>query len=194
MHRSSEDCTRPPGSPPESAGLDEASAALFRAFGQALRLHRQFMARRLGETDLHPGQAACLGVLAHRDGIAQRDLAEALHIAPPTLSRMLQSMEKNGVVERRDDEADQRLSRVYMTDAGRTVAREMRAAMADHIPVAVAALSDDERVELARLLDKLSASIALSLGDDGPGARAGTEQDGRAGEAGRARHGDGGSR
>ncbi len=194
MRHSGEDCTRPPGSPPDFAGLDEASAALFRAFGQALRLHRQFMARRLGETDLHPGQAACLGVLAHRDGIAQRDLAEALHIAPPTLSRMLQSMEKNGVVERRDDEADQRLSRVYMTDAGRTVAREMRAAMADHIPVAVAALSDDERVELARLLDKLSASIARSLGDDAPGAGAGTEQHGRAGEAGRAGPGDGASR
>ena len=178
MYGCREDHTSPQGSPPASphefAGLDEASAALFRAFGQALRLHRQFMARRLGETDLHPGQAACLGVLAHRDGIAQRDLAEALHIAPPTLSRMLQSMEKNGLVERRDDEADQRLSRVHVTDAGRAVARDMRAAMADHIPVAVAALSDDERVELARLLDKLSASIAHSLGDAaaaGPGDR-----------------------
>ncbi len=112
MHSCSEGRTPHPGSPPEFAGLDEASAALFRAFGQALRLHRQFMARRLGETDLHPGQAACLGVLAHRGGIAQRDLAEALHIAAPTLSRMLQPMEKNGLVERRDDEADQRLSRV----------------------------------------------------------------------------------
>ena len=194
----------PAGLPPELADLDEASAALFRAFGQALRLHRQFMTRRLGETDIHPGQAACLGVLAHHDGIAQRDLAEALHIAPPTLSRMLQSMEKNGLVERRDDEADQRLSRVYMTDAGRAVAREMRAAMADHVPVAVAALSDEERVELARLLDKLSASIARSLGDDAPdadaapGAPAGTEPGGRggrrAGAAGRAGIGDEGTR
>jgi DNA-binding MarR family transcriptional regulator len=187
MHSCSEDRTLPLGSPPESAGLDEASAALFRAFGQALRLHRRFMARRLGETDLHPGQAACLGALAHSDGIAQRDLAEALHIAAPTLSRMLQSMEKNGLVARRDDEADQRLSRVYMTDAGRTVAREMRAAMADHIPVAVAALSGEERVELARLLDKLSASIARSL-------EAGEGTAGRAGEAGRADSGDGGPR
>ncbi|RPI30686.1 MAG: MarR family transcriptional regulator [Actinomycetota bacterium] len=149
--------------PQEFADLDEASAALFRAFGNALRLHRQFMVKRLGETDLHPGQAACLGVLAHRDGIAQRELAEALHIAAPTLSRMLQSMEKTGLVERRDDESDQRLSRVHVTAAGRDVAREMRAAMAGHIPAVVAALSREERVELARLLDKLSASISRSL-------------------------------
>lgn len=124
------------------------------------------MTRRLGQTDIHPGQAACLGILAHRDGISQRDLAEALRIAPPTLSRMLQSMEKNGLVERRDDESDQRLSRVYVTAAGRAVSREMQAAMAGHITAALAALSEDERVELARLLDRLSASILRSLDDD----------------------------
>ncbi len=98
-------------------------------------------------------------------------------------------MEKNGFVERRDDETDQRLSRVHVTDAGRAVARDMRAAMADHIPVAVAALSGEERVELARLLDKLSASIARSLEIGRPARTAG-----RAGEAGRAGSGDGGPR
>ena len=158
-----DDCRDAKDLPPELADLDQASAALFRAFGKALRLHRQFMMRRLGGSVVHPGQAACLSVLARRDGIAQRDLAEAMHIAPPTLSRMLRSMETSGLVERRGDESDQRLTRVHMTDAGRSVAREMRAALADHIPVAVAALSHEERVELARLLDKLSASISRSL-------------------------------
>ena len=178
MPRSSDDRTAPLGSHPEFAGLDEASAAVFRAFGSALRLHRQFMVRRLGESDVHPGQAACLNVLAHRDGIAQRDLAEAMHIAPPTLSRMLQSMERNGLVERRDDASDQRLTRVHMTAAGRDLAREMRAALADHIPVAVADLSREERVELARLLDKLSASIARSLESGAGGAGGAAEGSG----------------
>ena len=63
--------------PPELSDLDETSVALFRAFGRALRLHRQFMVRRLGASDVHPGQAACLSVLAGHDGIAQRDLAAA---------------------------------------------------------------------------------------------------------------------
>jgi len=187
------------GLPPEFAGLDEASAALFRAFRTALRMHRQFMARRFGESDLHPGQAACLGVLSRRDGIAQRDLAEAMHIAPPTLSRMLQSMERSGLVERRDDESDQRLTRVYATAAGRLVAGEVRTAMADHIPEAVAALSGEERAELARLLDKLSASIARSLDADSDAdadadAAADAGAGGRAGEAARAAPRDGAPR
>jgi DNA-binding MarR family transcriptional regulator len=160
------DCPDPAGLPPELADLDEASLALFRAFGNAMRLHRQFMTRRLGESDVHPGQGACLNVLAHDDGISQRDLAVAMHVAPPTLSRMLRSMEHAGLVERRPDDIDQRLTCVYLSDAGRALAREAHAALTDHIPVAVAALSREEREELARLLDKLSASIARSLAPD----------------------------
>jgi DNA-binding MarR family transcriptional regulator len=166
--------------PPEFAGLDEASVALFRAFGGAMRLHRQFMKRRLGDSDVHPGQGMCLNALLHHDGIPQRDLAAAMHVAAPTLSRMLRSMEDAGLVERRDDEADQRLTRVHLSSAGRALAEQARAALVDHIPVAIAALTPEERAELARLLDKLSASIARSLSeDDAP-------TDGRAGEAGRA--------
>lgn len=152
--------------PPELADLDEASRALFRAFGNAMRLHRRFMKRRLGESDLHPGQGLCLHVLARHDGMSQRDLAETMHVAPPTLSRMLRSMQRTGLVERRHDDRDQRLTRVYLSPEGRALAEEARAALADHIPVAMAALTPEERVELARLLDKLSASIARSLTDE----------------------------
>jgi DNA-binding MarR family transcriptional regulator len=180
MHHAQNDCPDPARLPPELADLDEASLALFRAFGNAMRLHRQFMKRRLGESDVHPGQGVCLNVLAHHDGISQRDLAEAMHVAPPTLSRMLRSMESAGLVERRPDETDQRVTRVHLSDAGRALAQEARAALTDHIPVAMAALSPEERVELARLLDKLSASIARSLGESDAGP------EGRAGEAGRA--------
>jgi DNA-binding MarR family transcriptional regulator len=159
---------RPHGLPPELADLDDATVALFRAFGNAMRLHRQFMKRRLGASDVHPGQGMCLNALLRHDGMPQRDLAAAMHVAPPTLSRMLRSMEDAGLVERRDDEADQRLTRVHLTAAGRALAEQARAALADHVPVAIAALTPEERVELARLLDKLSASIARSLDDETP--------------------------
>jgi DNA-binding MarR family transcriptional regulator len=152
--------------PPELAGLDEASVALFRAFRNSMRLHRQFMQRRLGATDIHPGQGMCLNALLRHDGMPQRDLAAAMQVAPPTLSRMLRSMEDAGLVERRADDADQRLTRVHLSDAGRGLAEQARAALVDHIPAAMAALSPEERVELARLLDKLSASIARSLEDE----------------------------
>ena len=136
------------------------------------------MTRRMGESAVHPGQGICLTILARSDGVTQRDLAAAMHVAPPTLSRMLRSMERAGLVERRADESDQRLTRVYLSDAGRALAGRARAALADHIPAAMAALSREERAELVRLLDKLNESVARSLETD-------PETAGRAGEAGR---------
>ena len=166
MHHVPHDPHGPAGIPPDLKDLDEASVAVFRAFGNAVRLHRQFMKKRLGDSDVHPGQGVCLNILARHDGISQRDLAEAMHVAPPTLSRMLRSMEGAGLVERRADESDQRVTRVHLSEAGRALAEEVRAALTDHIPVATAALAPEERAELARLLDKLSASIARSLDDE----------------------------
>lgn len=159
------------GLPPEIVDLDETSVALYAAFRRALHMHRQFMARSLSDADLHPGQSVCLSALAREEGMTQRTLAEAMHIAPPTLSRMLTSLEKSGLIERRDDETDQRLTRIYLTAAGREVSGRIRRALADHIPAAIAALTLDERRELARLLEKLTASIASSSRDDSAGER-----------------------
>lgn len=163
MHHPPHDCHGPAGIPPELKDVDETSVAVFRAFGNAMRLRRQFMKKLLGDSDVHPGQGVCLNILARHDGISQRTLAEAMHVAPPTLSRMLRLMESGGLVERRADESDQRVTRVHLSDAGRALAEEVRAALTGHIPVAMAALAPEERAELARLLDKLSASIARSL-------------------------------
>ncbi len=46
------------------------------------------------------------------------ELAEMLHVQPATMTNTLKRMEKAGFVERRHDAADQRVSRVYLTDAG----------------------------------------------------------------------------
>ena len=102
----------------ELEGVDELSTRVFRAFLNALRLHRQLMIAVLGEIDTHPGQAFCLRFLSANDGVTQRDLADSLHLAKPTVSKMLQAMEKAGAIERRPDEYDQRLTRVHLTPPG----------------------------------------------------------------------------
>ena len=72
---------------------------------------------------MHPGQAFCLRLVVENDGMTQRDLAAGLHIAAPTISRMLQSMEKTGLVKRLQDVANQRLTRVFATSAGRRASK-----------------------------------------------------------------------
>ena len=140
-------------------GVDELSSRVFRAFHTALRLHKHQMMKALATRGIHPGQAFCLRFVADHDGISQRDLADALHLAPPTVTRMVQALEKSGAVERRPDADDQRLTRVYLTSGGRKLAVEMQGVAAGYINATIGTLPEDDRRELARLLEELGASI-----------------------------------
>lgn len=62
---------------------------------------------------------------AEQEGSSQRELAERMHIEPPTLVRHLDNLAHEGLVERRRDERDRRIARVYLTDAGRVRLQEL---------------------------------------------------------------------
>ena len=50
-----------------------------------MRIDRRFMAksfRQMQGLGIYPGQIPVLGLLAHKDGLSQREIAEKLHIKP----------------------------------------------------------------------------------------------------------------
>lgn len=150
-------------SPFHLEGVDELSCEVFRSLHATLRLHKQLMTRTLAAHGTHPGQAICLRLLAAHDGITQRDLADALHLSRPTVSKMLKGLEKAGEIERRPDAADQRLTRVFLTAGGRALELDLRGVSAGYVNETIGALPEDDRRELARLLEELGASISRAL-------------------------------
>jgi len=56
---------------------------------------------------------------ANAEGASQRELAELMRIEPPTLVRHLDKLAEEGLVERRRDEHDRRVTRIVVTAAGR---------------------------------------------------------------------------
>jgi len=145
---------------PEPEGIDELSARAFRAFLTTARLHFKNMMTTMAGGRLHHGQALCFRLLSVNDGVTQKDLARMLRVAPPTVSKMLSTMEKAGLVERRPDEADQRLTRVHLTDAGRERGAQIGVALGEYINATFATLTERELREFTRLLDKLGARIS----------------------------------
>jgi DNA-binding MarR family transcriptional regulator len=141
-------------------GLDPLSARVHAAFMRALAAHRQLMVRVLAGEDAHPGQAICLRMLTERDGLSQRELAQVLHLAPPTVTAMLQRMEKAGTVERRPDAADQRVTRVHLTEAGRELERSLRSVMGTALGQVLDPIPEADRRELERLLGLLADRAA----------------------------------
>ena len=55
-------------------------------------------------------------------GVRQKELATALSIEGPTLVRLLDNLERRGLIERREDETDRRARGIYLTRAGRELA------------------------------------------------------------------------
>jgi DNA-binding MarR family transcriptional regulator len=155
----------PHGLHTELEGVDPLSTRVFAAFMKTLHLHRQAILKSLSDSGRGFSQVGCLRVVADNDGISQRDLADTLHLSRPSVTTMLHSMEEEGAIVRRPDERDRRLTRVYMTDAGRAIEQEMRAGMADYINRTVGTLSTADREALEQLLNKLSESIANTLAD-----------------------------
>jgi DNA-binding MarR family transcriptional regulator len=147
----------------ELEGADPLSARVFAAFFRVLRLHRNAFLRVLAEEGSHPGQAICLRIVARRDGLSQRELGAMLHLTPPTVTSMLQRMERSGLIQRRPDPDDQRVARIHITPDGRAAERSARAAMVAHVRQAIDPIPQDDRRELARLLDLLGDQLAEAL-------------------------------
>ena len=105
------------------------------------------------------GQARVLTMISMQEGINQKDLAFLLGIRPQTLGAMLQKLEERGLVARKKSEADGRAIEVSLTDEGRVKAAEIAERRALAAADIFAALTEDEKEQLASILDKLGAEL-----------------------------------
>jgi len=154
-------CSGPPHIPLD--GVDPLSFEVFRALMDTMKMNGRLLMKTMAGRGGHPGQAGCLWAIGTREGISQRELAEMVHVAPPTVTAMLQKMEKAGFVERWVDEDDQRITRLRLTETGRALNHDLRVAHGQYIAATIGSMTEDDRRELVRLLGVLSHSIGSAL-------------------------------
>jgi MarR family transcriptional regulator, organic hydroperoxide resistance regulator len=144
---------------------------------QVCRLHRERADTLLEAIGLFRGQPPLLMTLHEKDGLPQGELAARLHVAPATMTKMLQRMARSGFVERRVDADDQRISRVYLTEAGRAVRDAMLTALGTLETETFAGLDAAELAALRGLLERLRANLHRTVQEK---TRAGDEDAGDA--------------
>jgi DNA-binding MarR family transcriptional regulator len=125
--------------------------------------HRQLLMREMAEHSLHPGQAFCVASISHAPGITQAELAEELGVSRPTVSVMLQKLERAGAIERRTDVEDQRRIRIYLTEKGKARYSVMHTVFTDIAEKSVEPMSESDRAELMRLLGALTDNMQSAL-------------------------------
>ena len=127
---------------------------------QISRMHRQRAEEALNKLGLHAGQEMTLFQLWIEEGLSQTQLAASMRVEPPTATKMLQRMEQAGLIERRADPEDARVTRVYLTERGRSLEQPVLKVWKELETQTVAGLSATEQALLSRLLQQVSANLS----------------------------------
>jgi DNA-binding MarR family transcriptional regulator len=118
--------------------------------------------RRLADAATMP-RFDLLANLAREDGQTLAALSRRMLVTAGNLTGLVDRAERDGVVVRRADPRDRRLSRVFLTPKGRGLIKQILPVHATHVGELLGALDAGERRELRRLLGKLRDSLAGSL-------------------------------
>jgi len=131
---------------------------------RASRAHRALAAALLAEIGLHPGQEALAFLLV--DGPrSPGELAAALWVEPPTVTKMVQRMERAGLVERSPSATDRRVQLISLTAAGERSASAARQVWTTLEAASTEGLSAKERDQLVRLLDRCAQGLEAHLAE-----------------------------
>ena len=127
--------------------------------GEVCKLHYKRVHALLEDLGLYRGQPRLLHALWEREGRTHSELAERLNVQPATITKMLQRMQEAGFVQRRQDSQDQRVSRVYLTTAGRDIQERVQQVWQQLEEEALVGLTPEERVLLRRFLTQVHDNL-----------------------------------
>lgn len=138
--------------------LADVSRLMRRAFNER--------ARTIGVT--RP-QWQVLSALKRHEGYNQGRLAELLDVEPITLSRMVDRMQKAGLVERRPDPDDRRAWRLFLTEKAQEIIKELRPISVEIMAIALDGISEAQQESLREILDQIRHNFSRQTdGTAGP--------------------------
>jgi DNA-binding MarR family transcriptional regulator len=140
-------------------GTDVIEETISFLLAQICKAHRNAANTALQGVELHVGQEMVLFQLAREDGQTQTQLAERMCIEAPTLTRMLQRMERDEMIRRLADSDDARISRVYLTDHARALQPRIEECWSGLEHQTLAGFSQEERLLLRRLLMQIRTNL-----------------------------------
>jgi DNA-binding MarR family transcriptional regulator len=113
------------------------------------------MREEIEQYDLTPPQFALLAFLWQQDGLTQIELSEKGQIDRSTIGGLIDRLERNGLLERRQHPQDRRAYRIFLTEQGKAMESILSACAERSLKKLTCGLSEDELTELRRMLEIL---------------------------------------
>ncbi len=142
-----------------AAEVNFADWELLAQFAQAYRSASDAF---MDQVDMHRAQATLLCRLFAQDGMTQSEIGDQLSVQGATITNMLQRMEDSGLVTRRRDPEDNRLVRVYLTDAGREKERSINEQFLKLQEAIFEGISENDRALLRQMLKQMLHNMSVT--------------------------------
>jgi DNA-binding MarR family transcriptional regulator len=130
--------------------------ALYRLIRQMHRFAHRGMFHKSG---LYHQQAHLLHLISQNDGANQRDLAEQMDVRPSSMTEMLNKLERSGLIIRKQDEQDQRVMRIYLTETGQKSAAQAIGITGDYSGLLFNCLTEEEKIQMLAIIEKLCLNL-----------------------------------
>ena len=134
-------------------------ASAWNAFFSSVRRARGRAARDAGPGTLTLSQFQLIVAFGDQPEMTVGDVALAGGVAAPTATRMLATLEREGIVHRTPSETDRRRVLVTLTPRGEEVLADKRSVIAEKQRQVFSMLSETEREQAEHILRRLAGAI-----------------------------------
>lgn len=136
----------------------EAAATLAALLEQVWQLNR--MAATHAPGDHSPSQYRTLGLLMDSGPRRVGDLADAVHVTQPAMTKIVHALVEAGAVARERDPLDSRVTLVTITDAGRALLAQRSRTIVEQLLPAFTTLSTDDHQTVQHAVEILSTLMS----------------------------------
>lgn len=133
-------------------------------YGRASTVVRAVSDVAMRRHGLYPGQNKLLAVLWDHDGRTPGEIAAAVNVTTPAVVKMAGRMVTAGLITRRRDDKDNRLVRLWLTDAGRALREPVETERRLIEEKITESLTATERELLVAAIEKIHRSASELLG------------------------------
>ena len=118
------------------------------------RLLRTYVEQRARQHGTTRAQWGVMSRLRRQEGLNQAALAEQMDLQPISLARLLDRLQRQNLIERREDPAGRRAFRLFLTREGRALVDDLDAGRTD---IAHEVLGEVDETSILSALETLSA-------------------------------------
>ncbi|MDX2225193.1 MAG: MarR family transcriptional regulator [Rhodospirillaceae bacterium] len=127
--------------------------------GVVTRAYDKRLTDALAGLGVAPGQFPALVMLYEKDGLTQAELCRRIGVEQPTMANTLKRMERDGLIQRREDGGDKRRAFVHLSPRARQIQGQVMAAAREVAARGVRTLTSAEQDQLFALMARLNENL-----------------------------------